>query len=291
MINKTKFIAEISSNHNNDLNRIEKIIKACKKTGFYAVKFQLFKLDNLFHNTVLNKSKSHSKRKNWELNERYLYKINKLCKKYKIKLGCTPFDLKSYEIVRPYCDFIKISSYDTLRTSFIETILQEKKLTIISTGMMSNYELYNLNKIIKKNRKDNKIAILHCVSRYPTDPIKTNLSQINNLRNIFKTKVGWSDHTQNQVVIYEAATKFKADFIELHVDLDDRKGNEGDFAHCWTFQDLDALINLIKFQDKFLNSTKIKDISYEKTERKWRADPSDGLRPIKKFRKQLIKNL
>ena len=45
---KTKFIAEVCSNHNGNLNRALKFIDFAKEYGFYAVKFQMFKIDKLF---------------------------------------------------------------------------------------------------------------------------------------------------------------------------------------------------------------------------------------------------
>ena len=45
---KTKFIAEIGSNHNRNLSRCYKLIDEAKKLGFYAVKFQLFKINKLY---------------------------------------------------------------------------------------------------------------------------------------------------------------------------------------------------------------------------------------------------
>ena len=156
--------------------------------------------------------------------------------------------------------------------------------------MMNEKELNNLKNILNKNTNKN-IAILHCVSRYPTDPLKTNLSYINNLKKKFKTKIGWSDHTQNEIVIYEAATRYKSDFIEIHVDLDDRKGYEGNFEHCWNFSRLSTLFDLVRKQKSFLKESPIKNTAYEKNERLWRADSNDGLRPIARYRKKLIKNL
>ena len=50
------FIAEISSNHNGDLQRCLKFIDEAKKAGFDAVKFQLFKIDQLFTKDILNKN-------------------------------------------------------------------------------------------------------------------------------------------------------------------------------------------------------------------------------------------
>ena len=77
----TKFIAEISSNHNNNEKRIEKLIQSSAKAGFYAVKFQLFKIDKLFSQEVLKKSKSHRDRRKWELDIRMIDKIVNLAKK------------------------------------------------------------------------------------------------------------------------------------------------------------------------------------------------------------------
>ena len=73
---KTKFIAEISSNHNQNLKRCFKFIDLCSDLNFYAVKFQLFKVKDLFHKKVLKRSKSHRDRKNWELPINFLPKIS-----------------------------------------------------------------------------------------------------------------------------------------------------------------------------------------------------------------------
>ena len=61
------FIAEISSNHNRDLNRCFEFIKAAKEIGCDAVKFQFFDIANIFHYSILERSKKHSDRKEWEL--------------------------------------------------------------------------------------------------------------------------------------------------------------------------------------------------------------------------------
>ena len=50
---KTKLIAEIGSNHNRDITRCYKLIDEAKNLGFYAVKFQLFKINKLFSKDVL----------------------------------------------------------------------------------------------------------------------------------------------------------------------------------------------------------------------------------------------
>ena len=79
----TKFIAEISSNHNSSLNRCMKLIDEAKRVGCYAVKFQVFKINRLFHKSILKKSKPHRDMKKWELPEKYILYYLSIQKKKK----------------------------------------------------------------------------------------------------------------------------------------------------------------------------------------------------------------
>lgn len=283
----TKFIAEISSNHNNNRRRIKKLIKLCSEAGFFAVKFQLFKIDKLFSKEILVKSKAHRARKKWELKPEMIDEIISICKKNKIKVGFTPFDEESLSLIKNRCDFFKISSYDILRDDFISKILNHRKLTLISTGMSSKLELSNLNKLLKKNSNNNTV-IMHCRSLYPCDPTFAHLNFIKYLKKEFNTKIGWSDHTNNKYVILEAAMTLNSDYIELHVDLDDKKGFEGNVGHCYKISEVKEIIEHLNTRKKILGSQKFKSLIKEKKEISWRADPIDGLRPLIAQRKKLI---
>jgi len=61
------FIAEVSSNHSRDLSRAIAFIDAAALVGCNSVKFQLFKIDELFATEILKKSKLHRDRRQWEL--------------------------------------------------------------------------------------------------------------------------------------------------------------------------------------------------------------------------------
>ena len=54
-LSRTKFIAEVCSNHNGNLKRALKFVDFAKKYGFYAVKFQLFKIDHLVRQHTQNR--------------------------------------------------------------------------------------------------------------------------------------------------------------------------------------------------------------------------------------------
>lgn len=283
----TFFIAEISSNHNNNIERIEKLINEAKFCGFDAVKFQLFKIDNLFHPIVLQYSKKHSSRKKWELKKSFLEKIKRICIKKKIKLGFTPFDIESVREINKMADFLKIASYEILREDLIREVSKCNKKTFISTGMANLKEIIKAYNFAKKNNKlKNNVELMHCVSSYPASYKHCNLSFIKTLKDRLKAKVGWSDHSVDFDVINRAFHKWEADSFELHFDLD-KKGYEANVGHCWLPNDCKKIItSLKKFNE--IDGSKIKKMSKEeKVESNWRSDPIDGYRPLKKIRNNL----
>ena len=74
---------------------VSKKLSSPKKSGFDAIKFQIFKIDKLFHKEILKKSKFLQNRKKWELNLRFLDQIKKECKKIILSLVLHLFMLKS----------------------------------------------------------------------------------------------------------------------------------------------------------------------------------------------------
>lgn len=280
------FIAEISSNHNNSISRIKKLIRSAKRCGFDAVKFQVFKINKLFHQQVLLKSKIHRNRKKWELDLKFLKQIKNECKKNQIDLGFTPFYLEAVDELEKYADFYKIASYELLWKDLISKCAQKKKKLIISTGMSNLKEIKSAYRQAKKFLKTSKISILHCISSYPANYKNCNLQSIKILKENFKCSIGWSDHSVDKSVINRAINHWGAEDIEMHFDLDG-KGFEANVGHCWFPKDSKEIIDAIK-KNKEIDGKKIKQPSkVEMHERWWRADPSDGLRPLKKIRGKL----
>lgn len=292
MKNQTRFISEISSNHLNNWKRCKKFIDVSKKIGCYGIKFQLFNIEKIFSPEVLSSSKQHRRRKKWELNYKLIPKIYKYCKKKKIKFGCTPFDLEAVSFLKKYIDFYKISSYDLLRLDLIKQCSISQKPVILSTGMASSLEIFRAVKVLLQN-KSKDITVLRCTSNYPTLPYRSNLKSLETLNEFLKKKfkskkfnVGWSDHTRNEAVIYRAVHRYDSKVIEFHLDLD-RKGPEFKFGHCWLPREIERVIKNINIGYISDGSSNLKYDLSETKERKWRADPDDGLRPLKKIRKIL----
>ena len=275
------FIAEVSSNHSSNIDRCIEFIDCAAEIGCDAVKFQLFKIDQLFAPEVLAKSEKHRMRKLWELSPALLPVLSKRCRMKGIKFSCTPFYLAAVDELQPYVDFYKVASYELLWDDLLVACARTGKPVIISTGMANLDEIKHAVKILRNNNCEP--TVLHCTSAYPTPHTEANLSAIETIRNATNCDIGWSDHTVNAGVIHRAIHKWDAQVVEFHLDLDG-KGDEFKSGHCWLPEQIKPVIRGVR---EAMNSDGdgIKEpVPSEMPDLLWRADPSDGLRPFKSIR-------
>jgi len=281
------FIAEISSNHSKSIDRAIEFVDIASKIGCDAVKFQLFKIDKLFAPEILENSKEHRDREKWELPIDFLPILAKRCKEKNIQFSCTPFYLDAVKELNPYVDFYKIASYELLWDDLLIACALTKKPVIISTGMANLDEIKHAVNVLRKNGCEPKV--LHCTSAYPTPPSEANLSAIDTIRKVTKCEVGWSDHTVSPGVIHRAIHKWDAKIIEFHLDLEG-KGEEFNAGHCWLPQNIQEVIKQIRDAEKTDGDGIKEPVPSELSDRQWRTDPSDGLRPFKSIRKTFSSN-
>jgi N-acetylneuraminate synthase len=294
-MDKIEFIAEVSSNHNCDLVRMKELIYASKEAGCTSVKFQLFKIDKLFSPEILERSAIHRKRMKWELPLKNIPELADLTHSLGLSFSCTPFYLEAVDELEPYVDFYKIASYELLWNVLFEKCGNTGKPIVFSTGMATLNEVEIALKCLLKTRTKD-ITILHCNSAYPT-PIKdAHLAAINVIKemistidnpNKIKIKVGYSDHTVSPAVLYRAIHQFNINFVEFHIDLDG-KGEEYKSGHCWLPEQIKEVIANVNLGFKANGEEKFQPSSSELPDRDWRADPTDGLRPMKHIRKDFI---
>jgi sialic acid synthase SpsE len=288
-MNKPEFVAEVSSNHNKNLQRCLQFVDVAADIGCNAVKFQLFKIEELFAPEILQKSPAHRARKQWELPGSFLPEISARCHERNIQFACTPFYLKAVEELFPYVDFYKIASYELLWNDLLTACAKMGKPIVLSTGMATMDEVKEaIDVFVNNGCKD--LTVLHCVSGYPTPVSDCNLSAIETIRQAFghlesqiNIHFGWSDHSVNSGVICRAIHRWGAEMIEFHLDLEG-KGEEYNIGHCWLPEKIKSVIELTSAGLKADgNGIKMPVIS-ELPDRDWRADPGDGLRPLLKTR-------
>ena len=276
------FIAEASSNHGRELSRALRFVDAAADAGCDAVKFQLFRIDRMFAPEVLGRSEKHRARRAWELPLDHLAPLAEHCSKRGILFCCTPFYLEAVEELRPHVAFYKIASYELLVRPLLEACAATGKPVVLSTGMATMDEILAAVSTLRgAGAKD--ITLLHCVSAYPAPPSEANLSVIESLRAATGCNVGWSDHTRRPAVIERAVHRWAASMVEFHLDLDGH-GAEYAAGHCWLPEEIAPVIARVR--ESFLaDGTGFKEPQpSERDDRDWRADPSDGMRPLKSVR-------
>src|SRR6201995_3352543 len=207
-----QFIAEVSSNHAQDLSRALAFVDCAEECGFDAVKFQLFRVAQLFAPEILAKSPQHSKRVAWELPLEHLAPLAARCRQKGVEFSCTPFYLGAVAELQPHVAFYKVASYELLWTDLLKACAAPGKPVIISTGMAIMPEIKAAVATLEKaGAKD--VTVLHCVSAYPSPPEQSNLSAISTIRRETATKTGWSDPSRSPAVIERAVHHWNASTI------------------------------------------------------------------------------
>ena len=225
----TYIIAEAGVNHNGSVDKAIKLVEQAKKSKCDAVKFQTFNADRLIckdtrkisyqvKNDIKDRSQYEMLSDLMLSNEEFII-IKKACEVNKIDFISTPYDSIAVDFLNKIgMNIFKVASADIIDPLLNQSISSTGKDVIISTGMANEKEINNcLN--MYKNYKKNNICLMHCVSNYPCSNHSLNLRCLSLLKNLFKTRVGFSDHTTNSISS-SIAISLGASIIEKHFTLD-----------------------------------------------------------------------
>jgi sialic acid synthase SpsE len=278
-----RFVAEVSSNHNRDVRRALALIDAAATIGCDAVKFQLFRVDELFAPEILARSEKHRQRKNWELPIEMLPTLAERCRERALDFACTPFYLEAVTQLQPYVAFYKIASYELVWHDLLRACARTRKPLVLATGMAT---LDEISAAVKTAREvgAHDLTLLHCVSGYPAPAEQANLAAMETIRRALNVAVGWSDHTLSPAVVLRAIHRWGASMIEFHLDLEG-EGVEFGGGHCWLPHQMESVIKTVRVGESADGNGEKVPVEAELSDRDWRADPSDGLRPMKSLRR------
>ena len=213
--NKTYIIAEIGINHGGDISLAKKMIDSVARTGADAVKFQTYVTEK----RVPKDSPIFDILKKCELPFDAFEELQTYSKSLNIDFFSTPFDSDSVDFLNSIgCDIYKIASFDIVNKELLKKVASLKKPVIMSTGMSSLKEINTAYNIL--TQKTDKIALLHCISSYPTEENDANLLAISHLKESFNCVIGHSDHT-NDIKVPLLAVAAGAQVIEKHFKIDD----------------------------------------------------------------------
>jgi sialic acid synthase SpsE len=286
MIISPSFVAEVSSNHNGDLKRALEFVEVSADCGFSAVKFQLFEVEKLFSHEALSAFPKLKLRERWQLPRDFIPILAEKTHSLGMQFSCTPFDLESAEFLTPYVDFYKIASYELLWHGLIRVCSEKGIPLVLSSGMANLDEIDAAVSLVREEFPRTDLTLLHAVSSYPAPVQECNLAAISSLRSRLGINVGWSDHTVSPSVILNAVLRQQASMIEMHIDLDGT-GYEYESQHCWLPEEAKSVIESVQIA-LIADGDGVKvPTPAEMPDRKWRADPLDGLRPLMEVRLEL----
>ncbi|MBT4764814.1 pseudaminic acid synthase, partial [bacterium] len=198
-------IAEMSANHNGDINNAYKIIDMAKASGADAVKLQTYTPDTLTIDSDLP---------DFQLTEglwagQTLYELYKgafmpwewhqplfdYAKKVGITIFSSPFDNTAVDLLEDLnTPAYKIASFEVVDLPLIKYVAQTGKPMIISTGMADAEEIQEAIEAAREGGCK-ELAILHCVSGYPAPAGDYNLRTLIDMQKKFGLVTGLSDHT------------------------------------------------------------------------------------------------
>ena len=223
-----KIIAEVGVNHNGSLLKAKKYIDICKSIGVDYVKFQLAvpKLVVTKSASKANYQKRISKQKETQLEmlEKLHLSLNEYKKLFfysknkKIDLIFSAFDQKSLKfLIKLNPKIIKIPSGEIDNFLDLRHLKKYKGKLLISSGMCEMKDIDELIFFLKSIKiKKSQIVLMHCNSDYPTQYKDVNLNVLDNFKKKYNFDLGYSDHTNDDIVGIACAVK-KINFFEKHI--------------------------------------------------------------------------
>lgn len=274
-------IAEMSANHNGNIENAFKLIEIAKQSGAHAVKLQTYTADTL----TINSTSEDFMIKGGLWDGKSLYQLyneastpwdwHKDLFDYAENLGITlfssPFDSSAIDFLEDLnTPAYKIASFEAVDIPLIKYAATTGKPLIISTGMINKEEIHEaVDAAYSSGCKE--LSLLHCVSSYPASPNDYNLKTINDLKESFGCVVGLSDHTISNTTAI-SSIPMGASIIEKHFTLD-RSGGGPDDSFSLEPRDLKNLCLESKVSWEAIGTT-----NYELKE---------GEEPNKKFQRSL----
>ena len=221
-------IAEAGVNHNGNLQMALNMVREAKNAGADIVKFQTAKpelvISRFAEKAEYQKINTGSEESQLDMCKKIHLKfedyiiVKKLCDDVGIQFLSTPFDLESIHFLNDMVPFWKIPSGEVTNYPYLVEIAKTGKPVVMSTGMCELQEIDEAIGVLKNNGTSD-ITLLHCNTQYPTPYEDVNLRAMETLRNRYKVKVGYSDHTKG-IEVPIAAVALGAEVIEKHFTLD-----------------------------------------------------------------------
>lgn len=240
----TYFVADISANHDGDLERARLLIRLCARAGADAAKFQNFRAPKIVSDRgfeSLGAQLSHQAR--WKKSVSEVYQAASLpwewtpalkqeCEACGIEYFSAPYDLEAVDMLDPYVELFKIGSGDITWPEMLRKVAAKQKPVLLATGASEIGEVQSaVEEILKINPQ---LVLMQCNTNY-TASLENfrhiHLNVLTTYRAMFPSVVlGLSDHTPGHATVL-GAVALGARVVEKHfTDDNHREGPDHPFS-------------------------------------------------------------
>lgn len=253
----TFVIAEIGSNHNQDIKIAKELMHSAKEAGADAVKFQSINPLEMYHYDQLSIDEKELLN-NIRLDEKWYFELFEYAKKLDIILTTCPTYLKVIPILEEYnIELYKIASPQTYGfPQIIDEVSKTNKPIIMSTGYCRYAEI---ERAVQRCKERDKLILLHCISTYPVNASEVNLNFIKTLRDMFGIPVGFSDHSLGYGITL-AAVALGARVIEKHITFS-RQAKGPDHYFALEMKEFENMVTEIRNVDLAMGRTTKQELS------------------------------
>lgn len=238
------FIADISANHDGDLERAKALIHLAAESGADAAKFQNFRAEHIVSDRgfrSLGGQQSHQSK--WKKSVFEVYKdatvpwdwtplLKQECDRAGICFFSTPYDLAAVDMLNAYVPAYKIGSGDLTWPEICLYMAKTGKPIILATGASDIGEVVRAVRTLQS--ATSQLGLMQCNTNY-TGSIENfrhiNLRVLESYRAMFPEMVlGLSDHTPGHATVL-GAVALGARLIEKHfTDDTSREGPDHPFS-------------------------------------------------------------
>ena len=220
-------IAEIGSNHNGDMQLCRALVDAAQAAGADAVKFQSWTRDSLISSAEYARNTRYAAEQRaptleeavvqYQMTPDRMREISAYCVERDIACFASCFSAAEVDLLEALdAPAYKVASMDVNHLPLLQHIAATGRPVLLSVGMAT---LGEVERALAALQDGGPVALLHCVSIYPSPPEVVNLRQLDTWRKAFGVPVGYSDHTLG-VAVPLAAVALGACVIEKHFTLD-----------------------------------------------------------------------
>jgi N,N'-diacetyllegionaminate synthase len=209
-------IAEAGVAHFGDEEKAYRLVDLAAGAGADAVKFQVFDVDALISQELPEWRERLSSR---QLPYEAFRRIQEYSRNRGITFFATAHDQPSLDFLTTLdVPLYKVGSGEVGNWPFLKRVAALGKPLIFSTGMFQRSQIGDALNAVRETGNPN-VAVLHCVTRYPTPPEEVSLGNMKWIRDEHRVVTGYSDHTKG-FHIPLAAVALGAQIIEKHITLD-----------------------------------------------------------------------